>query len=55
MKNLFKKFFCRIGWHSLNGYDSVGFIDNDPLKFQKKAKCKWCGYEGLLDSSGNLF
>jgi len=52
---LLKKFFCWIGWHSLFGYDDVKYLEGDPLKFQKQAKCKWCGFEGLLDSQGNIF
>ena len=43
--------FCKIGWHSfLGGYE--------PLYFDgcsEHAKCKWCGYEGMVDSQGNLF
>jgi len=28
---------------------------DDPLKFQQYAKCEWCGFEGMVDSQGNLF
>lgn len=44
-----QKFYCRIGWHS-HTYDTVGF-DGASVH----AKCRWCGYEGMVDSQGNLF
>ena len=46
-ENRIKKFLCRIGWHKpiYYGFDGASF----------QAKCKWCGYEGLIDSQGNLF
>lgn len=44
-----KNFWCRIGWHS-HGYDATEF---DGCSVH--ARCKWCGYEGLIDSQGNLF
>lgn len=47
-------FYCKIGWHSHN-YDNVHYHPDDPLKFQEYAKCEWCGYEGMIDSQGNLF
>ncbi|KKN09558.1 hypothetical protein LCGC14_1045480 [marine sediment metagenome] len=36
-----------MGWHKkeVYGHDGASF----------KAKCKWCGYIGLVDSQGNLF
>ena len=39
--------FCRIGWHkpSHTGWNGSSF----------RAKCSRCGYEGLIDSQGNLF
>ena len=47
--------FCEIlGWHSY-GYDNTHKADNDPNKFLTFAKCKWCEYEGQIDSQGNLF
>ena len=46
-----RKFLCKMGWHSFNeGFDSTGF---DGCSVH--AKCKWCGYEGMIDSQGNLF
>lgn len=47
MKNKIKKLFCKINWHSFS-YDA-------PIGNQSHYKCKWCGYEGLVDSQGNLF
>ncbi len=49
-----KKMFCKIGWHKILK-DSIHYHENDPLKFLVFAKCKWCGYEGQIDSQGNLF
>lgn len=46
--SIFKKFACKIGWHSIG--DIVGF---DGANIH--AKCKWCGYKGMIDSQGNLF
>jgi hypothetical protein len=46
---MLKKFFCWIGWHSFK-YDVTGFDGAS-----KHARCKWCGYEGMIDSQGNLF
>lgn len=51
MKNKFKEFLCWIGWHSIfSGFKTTGFDG-----CSTHAKCKWCGYEGLIDSQGNLF
>jgi len=47
--------FCKVfPWHS-GTYDDVHHAENDPHKFLVFAKCKWCGYEGQIDSQGNLF
>jgi hypothetical protein len=44
--NILKKFFCCMGWHSiLVVFDGCS----------EHAKCKWCDYEGIVDSQGNLF
>ena len=46
-----KRLFCKIGWHSF----PAGF---EPISFDgcsEHARCKWCGYEGMIDSQGNLF
>lgn len=41
-----------LGWHSPGpSYKD----DKDPFRFLNFAKCKICGYEGQLDSQGNLF
>ena len=56
MSKYFKKFCCWIGWHSyFVGYDDIKYSPNDPLMFQQYAKCKWCSFEGMIDSQGNLF
>jgi len=43
-----KRMFCRIGWHKVSGY--TGFDG-----CSARARCDWCGYEGLIDGQGNLF
>jgi len=54
--NKLKKLCCFMGWHSIFvGFDDVHHHKNDPFKFLTFAKCKWCGYEGQIDSQGNLF
>jgi len=51
-----KKFFCWMAWHSyFVGYDDVRHPSWDPLKFLLIAKCKWCDFEGNIDSQGNLY
>lgn len=48
---MIKKFLCKIGWHSI----FIGFelLFNDGVS--DHARCKWCRYEGMIDSQGNLF
>ena len=46
-----KKFLCRIGWHSI----FVGFDNTEHDGASQHARCRWCGYEGMIDSQGNLF
>lgn len=49
--NWLKQFSCWAGWHSFFvGFNHIGF---DGLSVH--ARCKWCGYTGMLDSQGNLF
>ncbi len=56
-----KRFCCWIGWHSIfAGFDGPHIPDpfpssEDPLHFLVFARCRWCGYEGQIDSQGNLF
>lgn len=51
MKESLKRLFCKIGWHSfLGGFEIMGF---DGCSVH--ARCRWCGYEGMIDSQGNLF
>lgn len=43
-----KRFCCWMGWHGpreATGFDGASV----------HARCKWCGYEGMIDSQGNLF
>ena len=51
MKKLLKKLFCKFGWHSY----PVGFEITGHDGASSHAKCKWCGYKGMIDSQGNLF
>lgn len=44
-----KTLFCKIGWHSF------GYIYTSYDGCSQHAKCKWCGYKGMVDSQGNLF
>ena len=56
MKESLKKLLCKIGWHSIFvGFENPHHAEDDPLQFLVFAKCKWCGYEGQIDSQGNLF
>lgn len=46
-----RPFYCKIGWHCHSkDYITVGFDGAS-----EHCKCSWCGYEGLVDSQGNLF
>ena len=48
---LTKRFLCWIGDHSFFvGFETTGFDG-----CSTHAKCRWCGYKGLVDSQGNLF
>lgn len=49
--NPLKRFFCWLGWHSFtSGFESTGFDGAS-----EHARCKWCGFDGMIDSQGNLF
>ena len=48
-----RSFYCKIGWHSYTHLYIV--VEQDVCTQYKKYKCPWCGYEGLVDSQGNLF
>ena len=54
MIKFIKRIFCKIGWHSFSvGYD---LVEHDGYHgICDKYRCKWCGYEGMVDSQGNLF
>jgi hypothetical protein len=47
-----KRILCKVlRWHSIFvGFEYLGFDG-----CSTHAKCKWCGYEGMIDSRGNLF
>lgn len=51
MKKLLKRLFCKIGWHSF----PVGFEGIEFDGCSMHSRCRWCGYEGMVDSQGNLF
>jgi hypothetical protein len=51
----YRKLSCRCGWHSYPDFSNIHYKTDDPLIFLVFAKCKWCGYEGQIDSQGNLF
>lgn len=45
-----------MGWHSHSFFKEDGgfeYIESDGASFH--AKCRYCGYEGMIDSQGNLF
>ncbi len=44
-----RKIYCKIGWHS-HTYDGQYFDG-----CSAHVRCQWCGYEGKVDSQGNLF
>ena len=46
-----QKFYCKIGWHC----HSKDYIFNEFNGVSNHCTCKWCGYEGMIDSQGNLF
>lgn len=46
-----QKIFCKIGWHC----HQKDYIDLYFDGASSHCKCKWCGYEGMVDSQGNLF
>ena len=50
MMGWWKRFNCRMGWHSWPNFLYTG---SDGMSAQ--ATCKWCGYKGMIDSQGNLF
>lgn len=46
-----QKFFCKIGWHCHQKDYIYKNFDGASIH----CNCKWCGYEGMVDSQGNLF
>ena len=51
---MIREFLCKIKWHSIDR-DYTHTKEGDELNFQNHSRCKWCGYEGMIDSQGNLF
>lgn len=52
MKDWYKRLSCFMGWHSYwAGFNHIDKGDG----FLTYASCKWCDYEGQIDSQGNLF
>lgn len=49
MRKLIKRFYCWAKWHSFTYH----YVSHDGCSVH--AKCKWCGYKGMVDSQGNLF
>lgn len=49
--NWIKRLFCSLGWHSF----PVGFELTERVGINQHARCRWCGYAGMIDSQGNLF
>ena len=48
---LFRTACCKMGWHSPSRlWESTG---HDGCSAH--ARCPWCGFEGMIDSQGNLF
>lgn len=45
---MLKRLLCWMGWHRVKKWDSFDGAS-------AHATCAWCGYEGLIDSGGNLF
>jgi hypothetical protein len=41
---------CKARWHKWGRYEVTG---HDGCSVH--ARCPWCGYEGMIDSQGNLF
>lgn len=48
---MIKSLLCKIGWHSY----FVGFDKTFNDGCSDHARCKWCGVEGMIDSTGALF
>lgn len=46
-----RKFYCKLGWHC----HSSDYLWNSFDGASNHCTCKWCGYNGMVDSQGNLF
>jgi hypothetical protein len=47
--NIFKRLRCYLDWHS---WTCIELYDDGASMY---ARCKRCGYKGMIDSQGNLF
>jgi hypothetical protein len=45
-----RRFCCFMGWHSHGDWDYTYFDGAS-----QHARCKWCGFEGMLDHGGSIF
>lgn len=52
---IMRNFLCKIRWHAYFPFyhPHWQFLENDGLS--NHVRCGWCGYEGMIDSLGNLF
>lgn len=59
-QGMLKRLFCRIGWHSFPvGFDSIPDpptnLPGTIPSITERARCRWCQFEGRVDSQGNLY
>ncbi len=45
-----QRFCCFMGWHSHGDWEYLHFDGAS-----QHARCKWCGFEGMLDHGGSIF
>lgn len=51
---ILQKYYCKIDWHSYKRlYQEIKA--KDVFDTNTHCRCPWCGFEGLIDSQGNLF
>ncbi len=53
MRKLLFKFVCWMGWHGLPGWSPWEDTSFDGASTH--ARCRLCGFTGMIDSQGNLF
>lgn len=47
-----KRWLCKFGWHP-QPWETIKPAHGDG--FLQYARCRHCGYKGMIDSQGNLF